>query len=91
MFLYCVDFLSTYDFCKKAQDYIEGKLDIKCRLGDAPCHNGITTYLYIRHKEQVKLFLDYIYQDAELYLERKYKTYTSKYCTEENIDNAQIV
>ena len=87
---HCVDFLSTYDFCKKAQDYIESKLDIKCRLGDAPCHNGITTYLYIRHKEQVKLFLDYIYQDAELYLERKYKTYTSKYCKEENIDNTQI-
>ena len=87
---HCIDFLSTYDFCKKAQDYIESKLDIKCRLGDAPCHNGITTYLYIRHKEQVKLFLDYIYQDAELYLERKYKTYTSKYCKEENIDNTQI-
>ena len=87
---HCVDFISTYDFCKKAQEYIENKLGIKCRLDDAPCHNGITTYLYIRYKEQVKLFLDYIYKDAELYLERKYRTYISKYCIDDNINNTQI-
>ena len=87
---HCVDFISTYDFCKKAQEYIENKLGIKCRLDDASCHNGITTYLYIRYKEQVKLFLDYIYQDAELYLERKYQTYISKYCINNNINNTQV-
>jgi hypothetical protein len=87
---HCVDFISTYDFCKNAQDYIENKLNIKCRLDDAPCHNGITTYLYIRYKEQVKRFLDYIYQDAELYLDRKYQTYISKYCMDDNINNTQI-
>lgn len=84
---HCVDFISTYDFCRQAQIYIENKLGIKCRLDDAPCHNGTTTYLYIRYKEQVKQFLDYIYQDAELYLERKYNTYISKYCSEKNINN----
>lgn len=87
---HCVDFISTYDFCKKAQEYIENKLGIKCRLDDASCHNGITTYLYIRYKEQVKLFLDYIYQDAELYLERKYQTYISKYCMDNNINSTQV-
>ncbi len=85
---HCVDFISTYDFCRQAQIYIENKLGIKCKLNEASCHNGVTTYLYIRYKEQVKLFLDYIYQDAELYLERKYNTYISKYCSEENINNA---
>lgn len=84
---HCVGFISTYDFCRQAQIYIENKLDIKCRLNDAPCHNGVTTYLYIRYKDQVKQFLDYIYQDAELYLERKYNTYISKYCSEENVNN----
>lgn len=84
---HCVDFISTYDFCRQAQIYIENKLGIKCRLDEASCHNGVTTYLYIRYREQVKLFLDYIYQDAELYLERKYNTYISKYCSEENINN----
>jgi hypothetical protein len=87
---HCVDFISTYDFCKKAQEYIENKLDIKCRLDDASCHNGVTTYLYVRYKEQVKKFLDYIYQDAELYLERKYQTYISKYCKDDNINNTQV-
>ena len=84
---HCVNFISTYDFCRQAQIYIENKLGIKCRLDEASCHNGVTTYLYIRYREQVKLFLDYIYQDAELYLERKYNTYISKYCSEENINN----
>lgn len=84
---HCVDFISTYDFCRQAQIYIENKLGIKCRLDEASCHNGVTTYLYIRYREQVKQFLDYIYQDAELYLERKYNTYISKYCLEENINN----
>lgn len=85
-----VNFLSTYDFCNKAKEYIENKLDIICKLDEAPCNNGVTTYLCIRHKHQVKKFLDYIYNDAELYLERKYKTYISKYCIEDNINNTQI-
>ena len=55
---YCVNFISTYDFCIKAQEYIENKLDIKCSLKEASCHNGVTSYLYIRHKEQVKKCLD---------------------------------
>ena len=48
---------------------------------------GVTTYLYIRYKDQVKKFLDWIYQDTDLKLERKYNTYISKYCSEENINN----
>lgn len=87
---HCVNFLSTYDFCKEAQEYIENKLDINCRLDDAPCRNGVTTYLYVRYKDQVKKFLDYIYQDAELYLERKHQTYISKYCKDDNINNTQV-
>lgn len=84
---HCVSILGTYDFCSKAKDYIESKLNIKCRLDDAPCHNGITTYLYIRYKDQVKQFLDWTYKDADLKLERKYNTYISKYCAEKNINN----
>jgi DNA-binding CsgD family transcriptional regulator len=85
-----VNFLSTYDFCNKAKEYIENKLDIQCRLDEAPCKNGITTYLCVRHKNQVKKFLDYIYQDAELYLNRKYNVYISKYCMEDNINNTHV-
>lgn len=84
---HCVSILGTYDFCSHAKDYIENKLNIKCRLDDAPCYNGITTYLYIRYKDQVKKFLDWIYQDADLKLDRKYNTYISKYCLEENIND----
>ena len=84
---HCVSILSTYDFCSSAKDYIESKLDVQCRLDDAPCHNGVTTYLFIRYKEQVKKFLDWIYRDADLKLERKYNTYISKYCLKEDINN----
>ena len=31
--------------------------------------------LHIFKNEQIKLFLDWIYRDADLYIERKYKKY----------------
>jgi DNA-binding CsgD family transcriptional regulator len=88
---YHVEFLSTYDFCKEAKQYIENKLKIECRIRNASCNNGITKEIYISHKDQVKKFLDWIYGDATLYLERKYNIYISKYCAEENINSTLTV
>lgn len=46
------------------------------------CHNNYdvsTRTLQIAGKHQVKRFLDWLYEDAELYLDRKYRLYLSKY------------
>lgn len=89
-YTYEVNFAGTYNFCKKAQDYILEKFNIECTLYKDACKNGITSVLYIYGKKSVKHFLDSIYKDSDVYLERKYNTYISKYCSEESIDNTLI-
>lgn len=74
-----VGFLSTEDFCIGAKEYLENKLDIQCSITDASCHNGITKNFNINRKENVLPFLSYIYQDAEMYLKRKFEVYCKRY------------
>lgn len=66
-------FLSTEQFCKKAKKIIENKFGIYCGVYKA-CDNGITKSLQMSGKS-AKIFLDWIYQDADLYLQRKYDRY----------------
>lgn len=74
-----VGLLSTEDFCLGAKKYIEDKLGIQCSITDASCHNGVTKNLNISRIENVLPFLNYIYQDAEMYLKRKFEVYCNKY------------
>lgn len=74
-----INMTSTESFCKTIQDYVFEKLNIHASISDASCHNGVTKVLQISGKNQVKTFLDFIYDDAELYLERKYNLYSNKY------------
>lgn len=86
---YLVGLTSTEDFCVGAKQYLEDKLGIQCHITDASCHNGITRNLYIRTKNNVTILLNYIYQDAEMYLKRKHDVYISKYCNND-INNTLI-
>lgn len=74
-----VGITSTEDFCVGAKEYIENKLCIQCKIVDASCHNGITRNLNIYKKDNVITFLNYIYQDAEMYLQRKFDIYNERY------------
>lgn len=74
-----INMTSTESFCKTIQDYVFEKLNIHASISDASCHNGVTKVLQISGKNQVKTFLDFIYDDAELYLERKHNLYLNKY------------
>lgn len=75
-----VSFVSTWDFCNTSNCVVERQLGISFRICEAGNHNGITTQCYVRNKNDKKIFLDWIYKDADLKLERKYQTYLSKYC-----------
>ena len=66
---------STNDFCKKLKEIVEITLDVNCHIYDASNHNGITKVFAISGKNQVKTFLDWIYNNAEMFLERKYQRY----------------
>lgn len=83
-----INLISTEQFCKKTAEILNNKLGIHC--GVYKCRKNSTTttrMMQIAGRNQVKKFLDYIYQDAELFLKRKHEIYQSVYCSRENINN----
>lgn len=85
-----LSFVGTKDFCTRIAQILQEKFNITYSMMEASGHNGITFELYIRKIENTKPVLDWLYQDATLYLKRKYDIYISKYCSEENINNTSI-
>lgn len=73
-----VDICGTYDFCCELKKIIENNLDIHCSI----ILTNKTSNVYktvISGLNQCVKFLDWIYEDAELYLYRKYELYLSNY------------
>lgn len=68
---------STESFCKKLKEICEKELGIYCGIYDASNHNGITKVFSIGCKNSCKILLDWLYTDAEMYLQRKYDRYIS--------------
>ncbi len=64
---------STMHFCKAISDISAEYIGINSGIYDASCHNGITSVYEITGNNVCKKFLDWIYKDATIYLERKYK------------------
>lgn len=75
--IYCtMSFTSTEIFCIRLQEIFLKELPIiKCRVIDASCHNGVTKVLEIYGNERCKTLCDWLYKDAEMYLERKYQRF----------------
>ena len=55
--------------------HLENTLDVEMKLRE----HGTIYVLYVYRKEWCKKILNYLYKDAELYLDRKYEIYQSKY------------
>lgn len=73
--------ISTVNFCNTLKSIIENKLNIHCSI--SYCHGKKETptrSLGIAGGNQVKKFLDWIYKDSDLYLDRKYEIYQDLYC-----------
>ena len=79
-----VTITSTSSFCESLKQLVENALDIHCGIYDASCHNGVTKVFTICGKLQTKKFLDWIYNDADLYLKRKYNRYLDYYYNTNN-------
>lgn len=80
--------VSTNSFCESIQTILREYVGINSSI--YLCHkNELTTTrtLQISGRNQIQKFLDYIYNDANLYLQRKYNIYQSLYVNEENINN----
>jgi hypothetical protein len=66
--------VSTKDFCESLKTFLEAELKITAYL--RPANNNKITYRfhYFKHNDIYK-FLEYIYQDATIFLNRKYKKF----------------
>lgn len=70
-----VTITSTEQFCKALVDICARYIGIKAHIYDASCHNGITKVFTLNGRNITRKFLDWIYQDANIYLQRKYDRY----------------
>lgn len=59
------------------KDYLQEKLNIYVQ--DFVHHNGRSHIIRVSGGRQVKKLLDFLYEDAEMFIERKYKIYLQKY------------
>lgn len=80
---------STRQFCVYVKNFCKTYLDIECSIRNTANKNSNTKLLYICGKTKIKKFLDFIYKDADLYIERKYNIY-QKICTEMDINNSLL-
>lgn len=76
---YRLTITSTENFCKSISKIANDTLSLYVGVYDAACHNGVTRVCVVSGKWVVKKFLDWIYCDAELYLQRKYDRYVNYY------------
>lgn len=79
-----VTITATENFCMSLRKICNETIGIDPKIYDASCHNGITKVFTISGRNIAKTFLDWIYEDATIYMERKYKRYLDYY----NKDNS---
>lgn len=73
-----INFASTYMFLNDLKAILENELKVKLQLYDMK-ENGITHSLCCSNMKDCKKILDYMYKDAEIYMERKYNIYINKF------------
>ena len=84
-----VTIAGTSQFCEYVKMLCKEYLNIDCSIYNTANKNSNTKVLYICGKYKIKCFLDFIYNDARLYIERKYNIY-QKICEEININNSLL-
>lgn len=68
------------DFILGLQEFLYENFDINSNVYTHDSPSGKVLNLVITSKEKTINFLNYIYQDAELYMDRKHDSYINKYC-----------
>jgi len=75
-----VNITGTEDLLTGIKHVLEEKLNIHFSLYSPHKKNTNTRTLSIAGGKQVKKFLDYIYKDVDLCIDRKFETYLNMYC-----------
>ena len=84
-----VSLVGTEHFCTAVQNTLKDKLGIESKIY-VPKNAKSTRILIINRKSDSKVFLDFIYNDVNLFLKRKFNTYKLKYYNTQDIDNTLI-
>lgn len=66
---------STESFCKSLKDKIEINLGISGCIYDSSAHNGITRAFSVNGKNKVQTIMNWMYDGADMYLQRKRDKY----------------
>lgn len=85
---YNMSIISTESFCSKIQEILLNEIGVESHMYISSSPDKPTRTLMVTKKHLNKIFFDWIYKDANLYLKRKYDIYKSKYCN--NINNISI-
>ena len=87
---YNMSIIGTDNFCDGVKKLIEEELQLCPRLYVSQSLDKPTRTLMLTRKNDCKMFFDWIYQDANLFLRRKYNVYLEKYCDNDLIINNNL-
>ena len=76
-----VSITSSEAFCHSVENVLKRRFNTICRIYDKSKGTKPTRTLSIYRKNQIKIVLDWIYQDAEMYIDRKYQVYKINYAS----------
>ena len=76
--------------CKELVDIVENAINIHCHIYDASNHNGITKVFNISGRNQIKKFMDWMYEGSDLKLDRKYNRYIQFFYSDEDMNNSSV-
>jgi len=82
-----VTITATNDFCLKLKSIVQDTLSINGGVYEASCHNGITKVFSLSGRNVCKVFLDWIYKDATIYMQRKHDRYVKYYDINNSLTN----
>lgn len=69
-----ISIISTKDFCKSISCFIMEKIETNFSFKSRSL-NGITTEIRLNKKKEILNFLNWIYENSSIYLDRKYNKY----------------
>ena len=73
------EIIALYNNGKSVEDLCVQYDAIWSDIYDASCHNGGTKVLSFSGKNQTKHLLDWFYNDAQLYIQRKFNLYYDRF------------
>lgn len=90
---YNISLIGTENFLTPIKEIFENDLGVETHMYISCDPQKPTRTLMITKKDMSKIVADWLYQDANTYIQRKYDVYKLKYCSsqkEENINNISI-